>query len=381
MVGLEWDGVSARRLRRSGLLTALDDPADVVAALCGAHAQVMSAAELSIGLRLDGATRADVRDALWVDRTLIKTRGPRGTVHVLPARDLPMWTGALSALPPSRLLTAKDSVLTPEQAEQVVEGVAAVLDGEELTTEELSEALADKIGSWAADPVMEGFQQKWPRWVQAMDLTAYRGALCFGPNRGRKVTYTSPRRWLPGFEPADAHTALSGLVRAYLHSFGPSTPQHFAKWLATPKRWATEVFDSLADELEEVEFAGERAWVVAGDTDVPASAPRGVRLLPYFDSYTIACQPRELLFPGAAAQRALAGGQAGNFPLLLIDGVVAGVWHQRRSGKKLHITVEPIGTLKAAHRRALDEEVARVGHILEGKPELTIGTITVGAHA
>ena len=69
--------------------------------LCGAHAQVLSAAEFSIGRRIAGATRADVRRALWEDRTLVKTFGPRGTVHLLPAVDLPMWTGALSALPPS----------------------------------------------------------------------------------------------------------------------------------------------------------------------------------------------------------------------------------------------------------------------------------------
>ena len=37
--------------------------------------------------------------ALWQDRSLVKTFGPRGTVHLLATGDLPMWTGALSALP------------------------------------------------------------------------------------------------------------------------------------------------------------------------------------------------------------------------------------------------------------------------------------------
>ena len=41
---------------------------------------VLSAAELSIGRRVAGATRADVQRALWEDRTLVKTFGPRGTV-------------------------------------------------------------------------------------------------------------------------------------------------------------------------------------------------------------------------------------------------------------------------------------------------------------
>src|ERR1700759_2184806 len=73
------------------------DPAGVAGLLCGAHAQLLTAAEFSIGRRIAGATRADVRRALWEDRALVKTFGPRGTVHLLPAADLPMWTGALSA--------------------------------------------------------------------------------------------------------------------------------------------------------------------------------------------------------------------------------------------------------------------------------------------
>ena len=64
------------------------------------HAQVLSAAELSIGMRLAKADRADVQDALWGERSLVKTFGPRGTVHLLPTRDLPMWTGALAASRP-----------------------------------------------------------------------------------------------------------------------------------------------------------------------------------------------------------------------------------------------------------------------------------------
>ena len=100
---LSWAAVCARRLDRHGLVAPAQNaqPADVAAAICGAHAQLLSAAELSIGLRLAGGTRADVRAALWTERSLVKTFGPRGTVHLLPTRDLPMWTGALSALTPT----------------------------------------------------------------------------------------------------------------------------------------------------------------------------------------------------------------------------------------------------------------------------------------
>jgi hypothetical protein len=71
----------------------------------------------------------------------------------------------------------------------------------------------------------------------------------------------------------------------------------------------------------------------------PDEPHRGMRLLPYFDAFVVAGQPRQLLYPGAAAQRTLTpAGQAGNYPVLLIDGVVGGVWHQKRSGRKLAVT-------------------------------------------
>src|SRR5688500_9479187 len=100
---MTWPEVCARRLDRHALSMPSQQelPADIVSTICGAHAQVLTAAELSIGLRIAGITRTDVREALWTERSLIKTRGPRGTVHLLATQDLPMWTGALSAIPPS----------------------------------------------------------------------------------------------------------------------------------------------------------------------------------------------------------------------------------------------------------------------------------------
>ncbi|MGH2350442.1 MAG: winged helix DNA-binding domain-containing protein [Chloroflexota bacterium] len=380
---LSWAEVWARRLEQHGLSAPLHDarPVDVVGAMCGAHAQVLSAAELSIGLRLAGITRAAVREALWTEHSLVKTWGPRGTIHLLPARDLPMWTGALAAIPPSPSGYPEGVRLTPEQTEAVIEAIALVLKDTELTADELSEAVVASAGAWAGDLVVPAWYGMWPRWRQAVYPAANRGALCFGPTRGCQVTYTSPRRWLPGFRPADGQTALAQIVRRYLHAYGPATPAQFAQWLGAPRRWATELFASLAGEFQRVEVDGTLAWVAAGDTTAPSPAPRGVRLLPYFDAYVVGCHPRERVFPGRAAERALSGGQAGTFPVLLVDGTVAGVWHQGRSGRRLHVTVEPFDRLTATQRRELDDQVERIGEVLEGRPRLTMGTVTAGGHA
>ncbi|MEU1099987.1 winged helix DNA-binding domain-containing protein [Streptomyces tibetensis] len=395
-VRITWDAASARRARRqflTGPATTGTPVAEVVGAMLGAHAQVFSAAELSVGMRTDAATRADVRAALWDERTLIKTYGPRGTVHLLPTRELPLFSAALSAVPTGPSPFPPDVRLTEEQAGQVVTAIGDALDGRCLTLDELSEEVVARTGPWAGDRVMPAFQDLWPRWRQVMHRAGWAGALCFGPNRGRKATYTRPlpggpgkatyTRPLPGGPEAGPGDALAAFVHRYLHTYGPATPQHFARWLAAPSGWATALFGELAaaGRIEEVLFEGTPAWVAAGDTDFPQGPPRGVRLLPYFDAYVIAGQPRERLFPGAAYERALGGGQAGNYPVLLVDGVVAGVWHQRRRGRRTTVTVEPLVRLTARQERELGEQVERAGEVLEATPELVVGEVTVGPHA
>lgn len=352
--------------------------AGTVAAMAGAHAQIMSAAELSVALRMVGATAGDVRDALWGERSLTKTFGPRGTVHLLPTAELGAWLGALSALPPIVERFPADVRLTPDQLDAVLAAVGTALAGAELTVDELDAAVGELTGPWAVEEVMPAFQTMWPRWRQAMGMAAHRGVLCFGAGRGRKVTYTNP-----DVKPAAADDALATVVGDYLWSYGPATPPQFAKWFGGTPAWGAEVFARLAGvgSIEEVDFDGVAAWVAAGDTAFEDIEPAGVRLLPYFDAYGVAGQPRDQLFPGRAAERALTRGQAGNRPILLVDGVVAGIWHLRRSGRRATVTVEAFRTLNRARNAALEDQVARVAEILDLTPELVLGEVEAGPHA
>ena len=97
--GVSWEQVLAFRLsrqhltRRAGRNAILEVAADV----CGLHAQVMSSAELTLWARMDGLRPEDVAHLLWDRRSLVKMWAMRGTLHIIPAPDVPVWQAALSS--------------------------------------------------------------------------------------------------------------------------------------------------------------------------------------------------------------------------------------------------------------------------------------------
>jgi Winged helix DNA-binding domain len=128
-------------------------------------------------------------------------------------------------LPSSAPAHPEGARFTPDQAQEVTAAIGAALAGTGLTAGELTEAIADRGGPRAAEPTMEAFGDKWPRWRQLTSTAAHRGMLRFGPDRGRKMTCTGPHRWLPGLRPADCDAALHTLITRYLHAYRPATPQ------------------------------------------------------------------------------------------------------------------------------------------------------------
>src|SRR5262245_39004733 len=95
-----WDEVRARRLARSSLSdrASSDRLVAVVGERCGVHAQVQASAELQLAARVEGVVQADVRAALWEQRALVKAWTVRGTLHLHPADELPLWYAARRAV-------------------------------------------------------------------------------------------------------------------------------------------------------------------------------------------------------------------------------------------------------------------------------------------
>src|SRR4030088_2026071 len=93
---LTWAQVHAMRLEHHHLVQRAPkkDLAKVVGEIGGVQAQLMSGAELQVAVRVDCSVE-DVRNALWKEKTLVKTWLMRGTLHLIPGKDLPVYTAAM----------------------------------------------------------------------------------------------------------------------------------------------------------------------------------------------------------------------------------------------------------------------------------------------
>ncbi|MDQ3879906.1 MAG: winged helix DNA-binding domain-containing protein, partial [Chloroflexota bacterium] len=342
MTRMSWADMHARRAVRSSLVERVprERMVDVVGDVCGIHAQVMTAAEASIAARVDGLTRADVQAALWTDRTLVKASTLRGTLHLHPARELPLWMAAAGygrEWEDERWLAQRG--MKREQADAVLAAIGDALDGRALTWNELGDEVVRRAGRWAARPLpFVKFGHVAPRWSDLLGAAASTGRLCYGPNRGRNVTFVRADQWIGSWEAVDRDHALVEVLRRYLRAYGPATPAEFAHWLAAPDDRARNAFTALGPELVEVDVEGYRAWLLAADVPRRARTQvRFVRLLPAYDCYVIGAGAvgvqRERLIPPDFRKRVFDRG-AGPFPALVVDGTVAGVWQRRDQGTR-----------------------------------------------
>jgi hypothetical protein len=378
---ITWEAACRRRLARQRLLA----PAlaaqlvETVRAVSGVQAQILSAAELAIGARVADITRQDVQAALWEQHTLVKTYGPRGTLHLLPADELPLWMAALQA---AEALSGppwyQHAGLEPSQADDLLDAIGDALDGRCLTRKELADAVTSQVGEWARERLLSA-------WGELLAPAALAGKLCFGPGSGSQVSFVRADQWIGRWEEHDPQEALVELCRCYIATYGPATHQDIAHWFRLKPEQARGMIESLATELEEVNFLGRRAWLLAADArDDPQEAGESLSdalwLLPQYDCYLLGSGPRERIVPEVARPRVNTYGRgrfesATGLPVLLIDGAVAGIWERRKQGKTTALQVESFVDLTTRQRERLEAEAARIGAFLGMDMTLSLGVL------
>ena len=367
MLKLTWPRAAAWRVHRHHLdrRAPAGSMLAVVSRLCGLHAQVMSSAEFTVWARVEGLDRRAVQRALWEDRTLVKTWAMRGTLHLLPAAELPLWQAALSTnrryLKPA--LWQKYFGITIQELDCLTEAVAVALEGRVMTREELAREVARLTGS-----ATFGAKLAQSSWGTILRPAAFTGRLCFGPSLGQRVRFTRPDTWLAAIAPpVDPQIAPPTVTRRFLAAYGPATHHDLARWwnggsVSTARQWIA----SLGEEASPVEVDGAQAWMLAADAREASELPpaRSVRMLPGFDQYVVAASCHaERLLPGDLRHR-IYRPQGWIAPVLLVNGRMEGVWRPEIKGSRVEVAIELFVNAPQWVRRAAAQEAERLAAFL-----------------
>jgi len=344
----------------------------VASRLCGLHAQVMSSAELAVWARVEKLERGAVQRALWEERTLVKTWAMRGTLHLLPASEFPLWRAALSTSQRYRRPALwRRFGLTLEEMDRLTEAVGAALDGRMLTREELGKEVGRLTGSAAF-----GRKLALSSWGTILKPAAFTGRLCFGPSVGPRAQYTRPDTWLAAAGRArqvDAQDATAAVTRRFLAAYGPATYHDLARWwggggMTSARKWIA----ALGEEVCEVEVEGARAWMLADDAREARelSQKQSAVLLPAFDPYVVGVSRHaEHLLPRGLRGRVYRQ-QGWLSPVLLVNGRMEGIWRHEIKGSCVDVVIEPFAKPPAWVRRAVEEEAERLAAFLGGSLKL-----------
>lgn len=329
----------------------------------GIQAQVMSAAELALWARADGLRREDVQNALWRDRTLIKTWAMRGTLHLLPADELPLYVAA-RGVHHNRNWSSYFAYygLTPAQHEAFLAAVPEVLGARPMSRERLATALAERVRLPALRRLILS-----SGWGSPLKPSASRGDLCFGPSDGQKVTFVNPRKWIGGWHAIEPEEALREIARRYFRAYGPGTREGFARWWGLGLTAAGRLLRSLDSELERVEVEGERALALPSTVDAmrDLERPASVNLVPLFDAYTFGFgRHLDPLLPAKHESEVFLP-QGWISAAVIVNGCIKGVWKHRVRQDEAEVRVRMFSQPPASVRKRIEAEAERLGAFLE----------------
>ncbi len=346
------------------------------AAACGLQNSPPGAFETALFARVQGASPAGIRRALYEEKSLLQAWSLRGAPAVFPTRDSDVFLCALQGT----------------QAEQpwvYTQGIGLALAPLGMTVAQLWPAVraatvqALRGGAIVGKPALDAAiaaqaapllpKEKRAVWnspspygrpgVQTLGGAvasflarpcAFERLVVFGRREGALPTFTSPRAWLGAPLAAPRPDAAAALARRFLHCYGPATPAAFQSWLGACPAQAKRMWAAVQPELQPVQLEGRSAWMLAQDMPaLLAAAPAQPQLLllgphdPYLDVHG----PREkaLLLPDAARHKAV-WQTVSNPGVLLQAGAVAGVWRQSAQGKGLALRFTLFAPLSSAGR-------------------------------
>ncbi|MFD7921647.1 winged helix DNA-binding domain-containing protein [Streptomyces sp. NPDC059740] len=347
-------------------------PVEVAADLVALHGTDPTSVYVSAWARMTGGGVAEIEQALYEDRTLIRLLAMRRTVFVTTLEGAAVLQAACSRSVAARErrkllgLLLDSGVGGPGEAD-VERWLAATEEVAERALRARGETTATELAGddprLSAQVVLargkhyEGRQSVASRLLLLM---AAEGRAVRARPRGswtsHQYRWSPMTRWCPaGIAELPAEEAEKELARRWLYAFGPAPAtdlQWWAGWTRTQTRRALAGLDTV-----EVDLDGCTGLLLAEDQEEVAEVEPWAALLPALDPTPMGWHDREW-FLGPHGHRLF--DRAGNIgPSVWWNGRVVGGWSQNADGEIVHAFLEDVGGEARAAVAAETERLAR----------------------
>lgn len=326
----------AERLRSHRLAAPAPSLMDAATHMLAVQSQEFWGGRWALAARTKGVQTLSSVDALFARGDLIRAWTQRGTLHIVPARDL-AWMLSLTGERQLRMAAPRyrELGLGAEELATVERVIRdALRGGNALTRNELFVVLESA-----------GIDPKQQRGLHSIQNLALRGILCQGPvvprpgGASREQFFVLTEEHIR--ESATPEDPAGELFVRYIIGHGPATAEDFAWWAGLPLGAARAAALTADDRIETVAdglfAARERPRRSTTAASVIALGPFEEYYISYADR-TVACPPEHLAAIGPAKNGMVR-------PIVLQDGVIVGAWrHSTAVGRH---TDDPVPELFA----------------------------------
>jgi uncharacterized protein YcaQ len=362
----------SRKVKKNQLVGVVDD-------VCGLHAQAPTTPYFSLWSRVEDFQNSLLDQALFKDKTLVKTWFMRGTLHVIPSEDLPVYNKALRGMwleqhePTNH---APDWPSMDERKKLIYPKILEALKQRPLTRNELSA----KVHQLLQDN-SKHYQSFFSAWGGILKETAYQGLTVHAQPCGRESCFARLDKWLPDIDldTIDEDQAKERLCIKYLHGYGPASLQDFSTWSGLNVTDFKKAIVSVRSQLEEVEIDGVkgRFFMLREDLktldkiNLDEKAP--VSLLPKFDSILLGHKDRTRIIEDVYTKYVFKPKVGDIAATVLVDGKVVGTWRQEKTRRVLAITVTLFEKIGKEDLKEIEEKARELSQFM-GFDELEFST-------
>ena len=303
------------------------------------HATDPATIYLAVVARGAGLAVADVDDALFERRTMLRTLAMRRTLFLPTTDTIPIVERSSSGDVAAKERKALVGFLHNTGIEQPERWLAAAfelvleaLDGRSLQARQITDAVP-VLGT----RIILGtgkFTQEAKATSRVLGLMAVEGLLARGRPAGgwtnRQYAWTRRDQWFPlPDDPPSVDDASAELVRRYVERFGPVTLTDIVWWTGWTKTKTRSAMAGL--DLAEVELdGGTTGYVLADDIHAVDAPDPWVALLPSLDPTAVGWKERDWYVGPHVSELFDRNGNIG--PTIWADGRIVGVWAQHDDG-------------------------------------------------